>query len=159
MVKQYIAITIIFTLMLITTCSFAVAKQKHLTVNEFYGTYQAVSLMKTGHCYSTETREVAEKCLDKTVKLSTEYFNNFWSEVQNPKYNITQQTSIMVAGEVHSELLRWLFQLNGIYEDQITLLKVFYSSENLPFEYLEIVDSSTLFYGSGCWTYTLKRIK
>jgi hypothetical protein len=156
MVKQYITIAMI--VMLIATHSVAKAEQKHLTVEELFGTYQVPSLIKVDYCGPTKTRERAEKYLSKIVKLSKECSNNFWREIQKPEYTITQQTPIM-EGVVDSRYLQRLFQTNGIYEDQLTLLTISYSTDNKTFTDFEIVDSNTLLYGSGCWTYILKRIK
>ena len=156
MVKKIIPITIVVLLM--TSYSVAKAQQKNFTVEELFGSYRAVSLMKVGYCHSNDTREAAEEYLNKKVILSTEYFNSFWREVQNPQYKITQHTPAKEEGEVYPRYLRRLFQTNGIYEDQVILLTVYYP-ENSPFKDLEIVDSNTLLYRSGCWTYTLKRIK
>ena len=174
MVKQCIRITVIFMFTLITTHNFAKAEQKYPTVEDLLGSYRVLSFVKVGYCYSTETRERAEKYLSKIVKLSKEYSKHFWRELQNPRYIITQHAPAKEEGEVYPEYLRRIFQTNGIYEDQVNLLTVAYPPDNLPFEdfepvsydpteypfvYFEIVNSDTLLYRSGCWTYTLKRIK
>ncbi|MCT4534651.1 hypothetical protein [Halodesulfovibrio sp.] len=158
MVKQCIRIAIIFMFTLITTHNFAKAEQKYPTIEELFGTYQVASLIKVDYCDPTETRERAEKYLNKHINISQKSASDFWEKTQNPQYKITQQTPIM-EGVVDSRYLQRLFQTNGIYEDQLTLLTISYSTDNNTFTDFEIVDSNTLLYGSGCWTYILKRIK
>jgi hypothetical protein len=157
-----------------TSYSVSKAQQKNLTVEDFFGSYRAVSFVRVGYCYPTETQERTEKFLNKHIKISPKSASDFWEKLQNPRYIITQHTPAKEEGEVYPESLRRLFQTNGIYEDQVTLLTVAYPPDNLPFKdfkpisynpseypfvYFEIVNSDTLLYGFGCWTYTLKRIK
>jgi hypothetical protein len=172
MVKKIITITIIVLLM--TSYSVAKAQQKNPTVEDFFGSYRAVSFVKVSYCYPTETQKAAEKNLNKMIELSQKYSNTFWRELQTPRYIITRHAPAKEEGEVYPRHLRRIFQTNGIYEDQVTLLTVAYPPDNLPykdfkpisynptdypFTHFEIVNSDTLLYRSGCWTYTLKRIK
>jgi hypothetical protein len=159
---------------LITTHNFAKAEQKHPTVEELFGSYRAISLAKIEYCSSTAKIEKAKEKIGKKVVLSRESASTLWDELQEPRYIITQHTPAKEEGEVYPRYLQLLFEVNGIYEDQVTLLTVAYPPENLPykdfkpisynpsdypFEYLEIVDTDTLLIDSGCWVYTLKRIK
>jgi hypothetical protein len=159
---------------LITTHNFAKAEQKHPTVEELFGSYRAISLAKIEYCSSTAKIEKAKEKIGKKVVLSRESASTLWDELQEPRYIITQHTPAKEEGEVYPRYLQLLFEVNGIYEDQVTLLTVAYPPENLPYkdfkpisynpsdypiEYLEIVDTDTLLIDSGCWVYTLKRIK
>ena len=174
MVKQCIRIAVILMVTLITTNNFAKAEQKHPTVEELFGSYRAVSLAKIEYCFSHATIEKAKEKIGKKVVLSKKSASNLWGEIQKPRYIITQHTPAKEEGEVYPERIRRIFQTNGIYEDQVTLLTVAYPPDNLPykdfkpisynptdypFTHFEIVNSDTLLYRSGCWTYTLKRIK
>jgi hypothetical protein len=172
MVRKIIIVTIM--VMFIAAHSVAKAKQKNFTVEELFGSYRAISLAKIEYCSSNTTIEKAKEKIGKKVVLSRERFSNFWRELLTPRYMITQHTPAKEEGEVYPRYLQLLFEVNGIYEDQVTLLTVAYPPENLPykdfkpisynpsdypFEYLEIVDTDTLLIDSGCWAYTLKRIK
>jgi hypothetical protein len=77
MVKQCIRIAVILMFTLITTHNFAKAEQKHPTVEELFGSYRVISFVKVGYCYSTETRERAEKYLSEIVKLQKSILSIF----------------------------------------------------------------------------------
>ena len=157
MVKRYI--TVAAMLMLITIYNVARAEKKDFVVEDFFGTYQAASLMRVEEYHSLRaTRKAAEKKIGKEIVLSKEVASEFWGKVQNPEYRITQQTPAK-DGEVYPEYFWTLFDANGDYWDQLTLIEIYFPSDNRPFQYVEVVDNDTLLLEDGGWAYTLKRIK
>ncbi|MCT4534650.1 hypothetical protein [Halodesulfovibrio sp.] len=156
MVKQ--CITLATLLLLIASYSSADTGQKQPAIHDLFGSYHSVHLAKLDYCFSSVTKETAKKNSKKEVILSKENFIDFWGKIQKPQYDITRQIPI-IDGEVYPKHLQRLFEINGKYEDQLNLLTVSYLSNNSPFQYLEIIDANTLLLESGCWVYTLKRIK
>jgi uncharacterized protein (DUF433 family) len=156
MVKKVITVTIM--MMLITAHSVAKAQQKNPTVEELFGSYRAVSLAKIEYCFSHATTEKAKEKIGKKIILSQEGACNFGNKILSPHYEITQRTPIM-EGEVYPRYIQRFFDMNGDSEDQLTLLIVSNPLDNLPFDHFEVVDNNTLLTASGCWVYTLKRIK
>ena len=157
MVKQHIALAVM--LIFIAMSSYARAKEQQPTAHEFLGSYATVKFIKIDGCNSSATKERARANSNKIIILSKEFACDFSRKIQNPQYAISQQTPIMEEGEVYPEYVRYLFDINGDYEDQLTLLTISRRLTNTTFAHFEIIDNDTLLYSPGCWVYTLKRIK
>lgn len=138
--------------------SYASSKQSQYNMNDLLGTYKAISLVKEEYCISSVKEKDARLNFKKNITLSKKNFVDFWSKLQSPSYHIEQLTP-EIDEVVYPRYLQLLFNYNGTYLDQLTFLTVRNPSDNTPYEYFEIVDDETLLLESGCWIYTLKRIK
>ena len=154
MVKIILSIILLFFLCFDQACA-----TKKYSIETFYAAFQPIDLAKHEFCASSVTRNQALQNLEKEIIISENEFKDFGSVLKKPSYYILTRTPDTEEGIVDPEYLQRLFELNNNYWDQLTLLKVRNPSDKSPFEYLEIVDTNTLLMESGCWVYTLKRIK
>lgn len=156
MVKKHFLLTVL--IFLIYTNSYASSNHPTYNTHNFFGTYKVSNFKKQSNCFSSVTKQTAELHSNKKIILTRRKFTDFWDQLLNPYYQITQLTP-EPDEVVYPKHLQRLFNINGTYLDQLTFLTVWTPSKDYPYEYLEIVDEHTLLLESGCWVYTLKKIK
>ena len=158
MVRKFFVTSIVIASLLCPALT--VAKNLHYNVENFYSKFQVLQIKKLESCGPAMSKQKVHEVLYKKISISADEYKGLWGSLPSPNYTIWHdQPSQEEEGVVEPKYIQRLFKTNGEYWDSITILTISSPKTNDPYDYLEIVDKNTLLLESGCWVYTLKRIK
>jgi hypothetical protein len=138
------------------------ASSLYFEPTDFFSEYLIVNVEKKlcGRMQCNESYKNASKILGEHISIFPDKFETPFSKISGHDYRIIYYPAVYEAIELFPQSLQCLYRMNSKKADA-DVLEIIKKVNNslIGVKRLEIINHDTLLFRSGCWVYTLKRIK